>query len=315
MKTAYALIAGFALSTLMTPAFAAGPCAEFTLVGDGMDVELDAFNPVTVENKAFLLRVRRLDPSVTSVNFMFVDPSPVGSLPGIGVGGPADYSITLPTNPGRPVLALNTAVLSTTNGALANFSRRDDTDLVAFRLAIRPDNAGFPVDATQPLTLAYQCFSGSTAVDTQQSQNDGRVAINLFYDKGVAARVEGSSLARLGLINLGSFDPGDQLEGSARLTAQTLSPYRIEVSTDNRRNLESRDGSKLPYDIMVDGSPLGARSKITCPATPAPTGREHKLDVQVDTTRAATMRAGSFADVITVTFSVFDGAPSACSVN
>jgi hypothetical protein len=303
---------------LLAPGVAQAGCASFESQGTGLSVRYDPFSGAPV-NHAFNLRVSRTDPSVTAVRFILIDPDPRGGRSQFGAAGPQGYEVEWAKDASRPVFFSGAEQPNATNGAVVSFKPGPSGDVVneTFRLAVPAGRSVGAGDYYEPLEVRYVCYSGDEQLDSPESQQGGRVALDLETPDMISAYV-GSVGVRRGEIDLGVLgrDTGST-SGTVVVTAQSTSPYELSVSS--RWGVLRRgetDTAGLRYSMRLGGVPVEAGSTLVCDRTPSPSGRSHPLQVTVRGEDVVTQPAGAYSDVVTLTFSPRLGlsAGSGCSI-
>lgn len=311
------IIAMALLSTVAT----AHACAEFSAAGAELQLEYDPFTPARTE-QTFTVRVQRIDERATAVRFLFADPDPNAADPVLGIGGPQRYEIEWSRDSGRIVLATGGEQPNATNGALVAFSDNPGgaTRTESFRIRIP---AGQQVGAGsyyQPLTVRFQCFAGTDLLNGSEMQSDGRVAIDLRVGEMIRAYI-GSPGVRRGTLDFGALTPTlGKVSRSLSVTAQSTVLYEIDVQAEHGALARGRgepQGQTIPYGLWFSELPVTDGSRIGCSRTDAPSGRSHILRVDVDSADSRKVQAGSYSDLITLTFSPRTGlgGPQGCSVS
>ena len=312
------VIFGPMLASLLPGSALAQGCVEFTAAGAELQLQYDPFSSRRLD-RTFNLRLRRLDDRVTSVRFLFADPDPDSAQPVAGVGGPRVYEIEWARDAGRVVLAIGGEQPNATNGALVGFGSGPAGSVRNENFRVRVP-AGQDVGAGnyyQPLEIRFQCFSGDGALESPQVQSDGRVAIDLRVDERIKAFI-GSPGVRRGTIDFGTLTPNlGKVSRSLSLTAQSTVPYEIDISADHGGlSRGRRDEPTIPYLLWLSDLPVHDGSRLGCPRTGAPSGKTHILRAEVNSADAGKVAAGSYSDILTLTFSprIGLGGDAGCSV-
>lgn len=300
--------AAIVLSTLVAaaamPQAAFATCADFRSSSAELSLDYDPFSPAGIE-RSFTLRVRRLDPAVTAVRFVVADPGTINRGAALGREGEVRYDIRWARDAGRTVFVSGAEHPNATNGALVEFGRDRTGDAVneSFRIRIPAGQEIGAGDYYQPLELRFVCYAGDREVD-RSIQTGAQVAVNLRVPERIATFI-GSPGIRRGQIDFGEIDgTGGNLVRSLAVTAQSTIPYDIRIDTDHgalRRF--NRDDFSLPYHLKLSGFPVTDRSRLVCDRTPAPGGRNHNLQVELRGEDLEKAPAGSYSDIITLTFS------------
>jgi hypothetical protein len=310
-------ILGTLLASLPGTALAQS-CVEFTAPSSELQLRYDPFASGRID-RTFNVRLRRLDDRVTSVRFLFADPDPHNAQPVVGIGGPRTYEIEWARDASRDVLAIGGEQPNATNGALVGFGSAPGGSVrnESFRVRVP---AGQDVGAGnyyQPLEVRFQCYSGDDELEPPQVQSDGRVALDLRVEERIKAFV-GSPGVRRGTLDFGTLTPGlGKVSRSLSLTAQSTVPYEIDIDADNGALARGgREEPAIPYSMWLSDLPVRDGSRLGCPRTNAPSGKTHLLRAQLDSADAGKVAAGSYSDIVTLTFSprIGLGGNSGCSV-
>jgi len=293
-----------ALAMICGAQTAQAACAEFQVSAAELSVDYDPFD-AGVLDRIFTLRVRRLDPSATSVRLLLIDPDPAGGGAKLGPDGPANYEILWNSDTGRRVFAVGAEQPNATNGALVPFGAGPSGDLATetFRLRVPAGQGVGAGNYYQPLEVRYVCYSGDDALDSPDVQAGAQLGVNLNVPERISTFI-GSQGIRRGRIDFGALDvTGSGETRGLMVTAQSTIPYEVDVDTD-RGGLKRSDGDNyvLPYSMRFSGVPVSDGSRLSCSRTNAPTGRTHPLQVDINPRQAAQAPAGSYSDVITLTF-------------
>lgn len=280
-------------------------CAEFSISRADLHLNYDPFAAARVD-RVFNLRVRRIDERATAVRILFADPDPVDALPVIGLGGPARYEIDWTRDAGRQVFAIGGEQPNATNGALLALGRASDAPVrnEAFRIRVPAGQDVAAGDYFQPLDIRYQCYAGDDPLGPPAMQTGGQVALEMRVPETVRTFV-GSPGVRRATLDFGSLLPGGgNVSRSLSLTTQSTVPYEIEVRAEQGSLVRQRSADPgIPYSMWLSEVPVADGSRLACGRTPAPTGRQHPFRAEVDASSAATVAAGTYRDVVTLTFS------------
>jgi hypothetical protein len=301
-KVAMFLAAG---ATFAVPQAAGAACAEFRTSAADLSLTYDPFGHAVLD-RVFTLRVRRLDPAATSVRLLLVDPDSVGGAPRLGSAGPGDYDISWNSDTGRRVLVTGAEQPNATNGALVRFGPGPSGDVVneTFRIRVPAGQSVAAGDYYQPLDVRHICYAGDDALDSPDVQTGAQVAIDLEVPEQIATFI-GSVGIRRGQIDFGALDVagGPQTRGLV-VTAQATVPYEVDVhSARGGLKRGASDPYTLAYRMRLSGFLVADGDRIACGRSEAPTGRSHPLQVEIDPRQAMAAPAGSYSDVVTLTFS------------
>lgn len=308
------VLAAAGLATV--PGAALAGCVEFETVA-APTPRYDPFSPApTVQ--ALGLRLRRTAPEVTSVRFLIADPTPDRAASRLGAAGPRDYALVWLGDASRRVFVSGAEQPNGTNGALVAFGAGPAGDVVHTHVQLRVP-AGQPVTAgrhEEPLEIRYVCYAGAERIGGGETQRTNQVAVAMETPEQISVHV-GSLGQRRGEIALGVLDTGADAWGAVAIIAQSTSAYEISVAArwgELRRG--EADAARLPYALSLDGAAVEPGARIGCGPTPAPAGRTHQLQAAVRGRDADVVPAGSYSDVLTITFSPRLGlsGPSACSI-
>jgi hypothetical protein len=289
---------------------ATAACVQFEIVGNGVDRHYDPFKP-TLLNDNFMLRIKRLNPNATSVRFLIVDTTAAGARPVFGAGGPADYGVEWVSDTSRPVFFTGAQTLNDTNGATARFSGNQDSATTVFRVSVPPGQATVSGRLHEQFALRFQCYAGSSRIDTESEQRSGLTEYALRVPRTVAAFIGGTDR---GMIDFGVLGLNPVLSRTIMVTAQATVPYAIDISTDNGFNLQGTRGAPgtIGYDVTIASVAVDRPATLRCPATPIPGGQQHPVQVTLRARDVRSQPAGDYGDVITLTFRTDEGysAPS-----
>lgn len=302
MKRCMFLMVGSAV--LAVPQAAEAACADFQTSAAELNLTYDPFGNAVLD-RIFTLRIRRLDPAATSLRLLLADPDPAGGSPRLGPGGPGNYEISWNRDTGRRVLVIGAEQPNATNGALVRFSAGPSGDVVneTFRLRIPAGQSVGAGNYYQALDVRYVCYAGDDALDSPDVQTGAQVAVDLDVAERISTFI-GSVGIRRGRIDFGALDIASGPETrSLMVTAQTTLPYEIDVRSE-RGGLKrgAADSYVLPYRMRLSGIPVASGDRIACGRTEPPAGRVHPLQVEIDPRQAAAAPAGSYSDVVTLTF-------------
>lgn len=306
---------------LLSMATTAHACVEFSAPGAELQLEYDPFTPTNTE-QSFTVRVQRIDERATAVRFLFSDPDPSAANPVLGIGGPQRYEIEWTRDSGRIVLAMGGEQPNATNGALVAFGAGagGGARTESFRIRIPAGQQAGAGSFYQPLTVRFQCFAGDNLLNASEMQSDGRVAIDLRVGEMIRAYI-GSPGVRRGTLDFGELATTlGKISRTLSVTAQATVPYEIDVQAEHGA-LARVGGQKpvqtIPYALWLSELPVNDGSRIDCSRTDAPSGRSHLLRVDLDSADSRKVQAGSYSDLITLTFSPRTGLGGAqgCSVS
>ncbi|HWT41839.1 MAG TPA: hypothetical protein VN152_04265 [Sphingopyxis sp.] len=302
MKTPAMILIAAAACTVPQAAFAS--CADFRASSSELSLQYDPFSPAGVE-RTFTLRTRRLDPDITAVRVVIADPGSIERGAALGLDNAVRYDIRWTRDSGRIVFVSGAEQPNATNGALIQFgpSRSGDSVNESFRIRIPAGQAIGAGDYYQPLELRFICYTGRDEID-RSIQTGSQVAVNLRVPERISTFV-GSPGTRRGRIDFGEIDAlgGNQIRGLI-VTAQSTIPYDIRVDTERGALKRSdRDDAEVPYSLKLSGFPVSDRSRLVCDRTPAPGGRAHNLQVELNGDDLRKAPAGAYRDIVTLTFS------------
>ena len=279
-------------------------CAEFSVTAADLRVNYDPFLPAMVE-RAFNIQVRRLDPNITAVRILLADPDPAGSDPVLGLNGIARYDVVWSRDPSRQVFAIGSEQPNSTNGALISFSGQEMQPIqnANFRLRIP---AGQDIGAGnyhQSLEVRYQCLTGNTDAGSFGVQSGAQLAVDLQVPERLSTFI-GSAGVRRGRLDFGRVSANEGvISRSLSVTAQSTLPYDIDIRSENgalRRFAD--DDRKLDYSLWLSDIEIGSGARLACTRGQAPAGHVHLLRAEIDAEQARTAAAGTYSDIITLTF-------------
>lgn len=313
------LIAAAALATfaaVAAPQAALAGCAEFQITGQDLSLEYDPFSPAPIE-RAFTLRVRRVDSSATAVRFLLADVDSPAGAPRIG-SGPGGYDIRWNRDTSRQVFVSGAEQPNATNGALVQFGEGPSGDLVTetMRFSLPAGQDAASGDYYEALEARFVCYSGDQIVGSSDFQQGAGLAVDLNVPERISTYV-GAAGVRRGEIAFGALDPaGGAVTRDLVVTTQSTVPYDIDVAARWGR-LQRREGDPygLKYGMRLSGMTVERGSKLSCTRTPAPAGRAHPFQVELAQAQAADIPAGAYSDVVTLTFTPRAGlsSPSQCT--
>ena len=256
-----------------------------------------------VVDAAVTLRVRRLDPSISSTRLLLADADSPAGLPTLGRAGPV-YDLRWTQDSDRRVLVGGAEQPNATNGVLVEFpARGNDTVEIPLRLRIAPGQDVAAGDYYEPLELRYTCSVGDEARGPAEIDTRASVALDLTVRERVTTYV-GAVGARRGQIDLGRID-GDQRRptGAAVITAQSTAAYDIDITAQNGALVRhAGDRYRLPYELRVSDLVVSDGSRLSCGRSAPPAGRQHSVRVALDGPAAATAAAGAYSETLTFTF-------------
>jgi hypothetical protein len=310
------LLAAAAIAALAGPQVAVAGCAEFQVVGTDLSLSYNPFSAAPVE-RSFNLRVRRIDSAATAVRFLLADTDSPAGASRIGTG-PGDYDIRWSRDASRQVFVGGAEQPNATNGALVQFGQGPSGDVVTetLRFSLPAGQDASAGDYYEALEARFVCYSGDQMLGSPDFQQGAGLAVDLSVPERISTYV-GAAGIRRGEIAFGPLNgAGGVLSRSLVVTAQSTVPYDIGVSAKWGR-LQRRDGDPygLNYAMRLSGLPVRTGAGVSCTRTPAPSGRAHPLQVDLDQEPAARVPAGSYSDVVTLTFTPRAGlsSPTACS--
>ena len=310
-----ALAAGAALAS---PAMAVSSrCADFKILGNQGDDKYDPFSAQDLR-KNFQVKVERLDSAVTSVQFLLVDGTMAQAGPRVGTAGPEVYDIEWTQDRSRQVFVSGAQLITQLNGARVEFGRgRNAVANTQFQLYVPRGQVAAAGLQSEPLIVRYQCFSGSDRVGGENEQLTGEMAIELRVPRFVSAFIGGAGQRR-GEIDFGRIGPDTAtLRKAVSVTALSTVPYEVSFETENDGMLKrrARDDAGIGYDMRFAGVDVAPGETLVCPVTPAPLGKIDEFAVTLDRNAIASLPAGDYSDVITLTFEPRDGGIVTCGAN
>ncbi|KJV40315.1 hypothetical protein [Brevundimonas sp. KM4] len=313
------LIAAAALATFLVvaaPQAALAGCAEFQITGQDLSLEYDPFSPAPIE-RAFTLRVRRVDGAATAVRFLLADIDSPAGAPRIS-SGPGGYDIRWNRDTSRQVFVTGAEQPNATNGALVQFGDGPSGDLASetMRFSLPAGQDASSGDYYEALEARFVCYSGDQIVGPSEFQRGAGLAVDLNVPERISTYV-GAAGVRRGEIAFGALDPtGGTVTRNLVVTTQSTVPYDIDVAARWGR-LQRREGDPygLNYGMKLSGVTIESGSKLSCTRTPAPAGRAHPFQVELPQAQAANIPAGAYSDVVTLTFTPRAGlsSPSQCT--
>lgn len=292
-----------------TPALASQNCADFQILGEQSRVDYNPFAAQPV-SRIFQVRVRRLDPTATSVRFLLVDTTPSPDGPRVGGGGPGIYDIEWSEQPGREVFVYGGQLVAQTNGALVAFGGSTiDTAVTTFRLQVPRGQASAVGLQTEALSVRYQCYSGTDRLGPEGEQISADMSVVVNVQRFLSTYVGGVGQQH-GEIAFGTLSPDSGgLSKAIAVTALSTVPYDVLVTSDNLGLLKKTpdDAIGIGYRMRYAGVAVLPGDTLSCPATPAPLGKTDQMEVALDRRDLGRVPAGDYRDVITLTFTPRDG--------
>ena len=302
MKTLFVCsAAALALMAMATEA-KASPCVQVQIDGGGLNLRYDPFSPATLQ-QTFTLRVQRTSPNVRSANIVLVDTDSMGSTHQLG-HGPSGYSISQHEGNMRPVLVSGAEQPHRTNGVAINFTNGAQNNVATVNLTFtlpagRDVSAG---DFAENLEARFFCVLANRDITPIESQINQGLRLDLSVPEKISTYI-GSAGTRRGQINLGTLDTRSPTVRPLSITAQTTVPYDMRIEK-TRGQLRRRDDDSygIPYAMTLDNRVVDNGSAMACSRTPVPAGRTHTLQVAVQPQDVRVVPAGSYSDVVTLTF-------------
>ncbi len=310
----YGPISAVLLATCFAaPAFAQGRCAEFEIVGNSARPEYNPFEPTATQD-TFQIRVDGLGSGTRRVRFLLVDTTPRSNGPGLGDNGPLDYDIRWQEDNSREVFVVGNQSVNATNGAEARIGR-SGVDIVTFQLRIPKGQSAPARTHREPLLIRYQCLDNAGNPVGREREQSAPVYVAARVPQYAAAYI-GSAGRTRGTIDFGRIT-GDTADLTKRVSVTALStvPYEVTFESDNDGLLRRRgdDARGISYIMSFGGAAVSPRQTVICPTTPAPRGEVEDFEVTLNRDSIASLPAGDYSDVVTLTFSPRDVAdPSGC---
>lgn len=315
-RTLIAAAALASLAAVTAPQAASAGCVEFQITGQDLSLEYDPFSPSPIE-RAFTLRIRRIDSSATAVRFLLADADSPAGAPRIG-SGPGGYDIRWNRDTSRQVFVTGAEQPNATNGALVQFGEGPSGDLVTetMRFSLPAGQDAASGDFYEALEARFVCYSGDQVAGSSDFQQGAGMAIDLNVPERISTYV-GATGVRRGEIAFGALDStGGSVTRGLVVTTQSTVPYDIDVASRWGR-LQRREGDPygLAYAMRLSGVVVQPGSTLSCTRTPAPAGRAHPFQVELVQAQAASVPAGAYSDVVTLTFTPRAGlsSPSQCT--
>lgn len=291
------------------PAAAQSACAQFEVVGTSVTV---AYNPFSSQGAAvnFAVKITRQSPSIQSVRFLLVDGTGTANGAKLGPTGPADYDIRWVTNTSREVFVTGAQTLNPNNGATVSFANGGQGSIATtnFQLVIPRGQSALAGRSQEDLSIRYQCVSGNNS-GTVLEQMNGNVTLRADIPQFAAAYIGGTGQVR-GTLDFGTLGAASgDVRRALSITALSTVAYGVTVSSANAGRLKRATGEAdgVAYTMEYGGRTIANGATITCPITPAPSGRSEEFAVTVDGRDALRLPAGEYRDTITLTFRPRDG--------
>lgn len=312
-KILLGLMAAASLTAGAEAARAETPCATFETIGTDLDVVYSPFLPVQTV-RPFLIRVTRNNPAATSVRFILLDTTQSAQgNPRIGPAGPIGYDIQWLGNTGQHVFFDGNRVVDQTNGATVSFGSGPIGGLRTASMVMSIP-AGRPVAASRQienLEVSFQCYAGANPIGSPGNQVGNQLQVDLTVVPYFGAYI-GSAGTSSGRIDIGNITVGVGVPtGHIAVTAMSTLPYDVRFQTDRHQMLRQSDTATdgIPYTMRFANVPAVDGGTLRCPIPPIPSGATQNLDVILDNSHTAQLRAGRYSDTITVTFTPYDGGP------
>lgn len=315
MKTTLIASAALAVSLVfVAPQAALAGCADFQVTGQDLSLRYDPFSPAPIA-RAFTVRVKRVDSTATAVRFLLADTDASGGAPRIG-SGPADYDIRWSRDASKQVLVTGAEQPNATNGALIHFGSGPTGDIVTetFHFSLPAGQDAAAGDYYEALEARFVCYSGDSIIGSPDFIHGAGLAIDLEVPRKISTYV-GAAGVRRGEIAFGPLSPsGGTTSRNLVVTAQSTVSYDIGVASRwGRLQRRQDDAYGLDYTMKLSGIAVGAGASISCARTPAPSGRAHTFQVDLDQAQAGRVPAGNYTDVVTLTFTPRSGLSTASS--
>jgi hypothetical protein len=287
-----------------------GACARFDLLGNGMRLEYQPFDPGYATD-LFDLRIERMADAVARVRFVIVDTSPRTNAPGIGDAGPAFYDIAWQEDQARTVFMVGAGGPDPANGAEVPLPGRQGVAITRLRVTVPPGQNAPAAQHVERLVIRYQCLDA--AGNPLGGINEQAAPITLFLRvPHYAAIFAGSAGQVRGAISFGTLSAMDSdLTRSIPIITLATSPYDVAISSENGGRLMRARGDGagggaanapgIDYSMRFAGQDVADGTRLLCPATPAPSGNHDLLEVTLDPADIAHVPAGRYADVVTLT--------------
>ena len=302
MKTLFVCSAAALAMMVMATEAQASPCVQVQIDSGSLNLRYDPFSPAALQ-QTFTLRVRRSSPSIRAANIVLVDTDSMGSHHQLGQG-PAGYTITQHEGNIRAVLVSGAEQPNRTNGIAINFANgaQNDVETVSLTFALP---AGQDVGAgqfTEDLEARFFCVLANRDTTPIESQTNRGLRLDLSVPEKISTYI-GSAGTRRGQINLGALDTRSPTVRPLSVTAQSTVAYDMRMEK-TRGQLRRRDDDNygIPYAVTLDNRPVSDGSVMGCSRTPVPAGRTHTLQVAVQPQDVRVVPAGSYSDVVTLTF-------------
>lgn len=291
-------------------------CVKFEILDAGVDKVYDPYKPHNVVDN-FTVRMTRGSGAVTSVRFLLVDTTPLGSDPKFGSDGPADYDIDWVQDSSRPVFVYGAQTVTELNSAMISFHGQQSTQTTVVRLSIPRGQTAIAGRQVERLAVRYQCFAGRDEIGGQLDQYNGQMELSLYIPRIVSAYVGGIGQQH-GEIAFGTLGTASNLRKNISVSVMSTLPYAIDITSENGLKLlrsRDRDGA-IDYKLQVAGLDVTGPATMQCPITPMPSGESRLVEVALDPTAVKNQPAGDYSDTITLTFRPNDGyAGGQCRVN
>ena len=287
-----------------------GACARFDLLGNGMRLDYQPFEPGYATD-LFDLRIERMADSVARVRFVIVDTSPRTNAPGIGDAGPAFYDIAWQEDQARTVFMVGAGGPDPANGADVPLPGRQGVAITRLRVTVPPGQSAPAAQHVERLVIRYQCLDA--AGNPLGGITEQAAPITLFLRVPQFAAIFAGSAGQVrGAISFGTLSAMDSdLTRSIPIITLATSPYDVAISSENGGHLLRARGdgagsgaggdAGIEYSMRYAGQVVADGTRLLCPATPAPSGSHDLLEVTLDPADIARVPAGRYADVVTLT--------------
>lgn len=302
---ALALAAGFTA----LPAAAQTQCARFEIVGNQNRVRYNPYEGAVTET--FQVKVSATRSGVSRVRFLLLDTDGAS----LGQGGPETYLAGLSGSPERG-FAFGSAQPTSINAVTVTIPGQGNGNAHSnFQVTIPAKQVTRAGTYTQPLNVVYQCADSSGNFSGLALERAGELDVRAIVPAVVSATISGASRATMDFATIGPTS--GNLSRSLDVTTGSTLPYEVSIDSDfdGRLRLNRNDTAGIGYTMTYNNVPVVDGSRIVCSTPSRAVGRSEPFAVTLNGSDIRQVRAGTYSDVVTLTFTPRDVAEpaSTCS--